>query len=322
MTVFGNNGYLVPDIATLLAIGASDRPAFKVATLVAGVGWYEYDNTATTGGLTPADSPATGRWFPVAKELLRANRTYYVRTDGNDSNNGLANTSGGAFLTIPKAINVAATLDLNGFNLKIKVGNGTYTSAITLKEITGYSAAGCLIIEGDTATPSNVILSVTSDNCILAKNINSTWDIQGFKFQTTTSGSALRAENSSLRYGSVDFGACAIAHIVQDTAARIECIANYAITGSAIYHWYVSTNSALLCALRTITLSGTPNFSFSFIRTVLGGVANIPLNTFSGSATGKRYDAAGNSVIETDSGGASYLPGNVDGSFVSGGQYI
>ena len=66
MTAFTGNSYLVADIATLLAIPAVDRPAFKVALLVSGLGWYEYDNAATTGGLTPDDLPATGRWFSLS----------------------------------------------------------------------------------------------------------------------------------------------------------------------------------------------------------------------------------------------------------------
>lgn len=65
------------------------------------------------------------------RESLTANRTYYVRTDGNDSNTGLTNTSGGAFLTIQKALNVVlGKLDLSGFNVTAQVAAGAYTSAI------------------------------------------------------------------------------------------------------------------------------------------------------------------------------------------------
>ena len=50
----------------------------------------------------------------LIREKFTANRTYYVRTDGSDGNNGLANNSGGAFLTIAKAIAVVSALDLSG----------------------------------------------------------------------------------------------------------------------------------------------------------------------------------------------------------------
>src|SRR5688572_14985126 len=84
---------------------------------------------------------------PSGRELITANRTYYVRTDGSNSNDGLTNTSGGAFLTIAKAIEVIATLDLSVFNVTIQLGNaGTYAGATTSAPWVGGSGSFVRII--------------------------------------------------------------------------------------------------------------------------------------------------------------------------------
>ena len=71
----------------------------------------------------------TGRVsFPSggAREVLTANRSYFVRTDGNDANTGLSNTAGAAFLTIQKALDVVGALDLSTFLATIWINDGTY----------------------------------------------------------------------------------------------------------------------------------------------------------------------------------------------------
>ena len=75
------------------------------------------------------DQIVTGRHV---RPRLTANRTYYVRTDGSDSNDGLTDLPGGAFLTIQKAVEAVAALDLSTYNVTIQVGAGTYPGTITL----------------------------------------------------------------------------------------------------------------------------------------------------------------------------------------------
>ena len=93
------------------------------------------------------------------RETLTANRTYFVRTDGSDSNTGLANTAGGAFLTRQKLIDVAASLDLATFSVTIEVSAGTYTGAMVAKR---YVGAGPMTINGAGAATNS---SVTSASC-------------------------------------------------------------------------------------------------------------------------------------------------------------
>ncbi len=54
--------------------------------------------------------------------------TYYVRTDGNNSNTGLANTSGGAWLTIQKA----ATTMTSGDSVQVQAGTYNERIAVTV----------------------------------------------------------------------------------------------------------------------------------------------------------------------------------------------
>ena len=255
------------------------------------------------------------------REVLTANRTYYVRTDGSDSNNGLSDASGGAFLKIQAAVDATTKLDLNGYSVTVQVRDGTFTDLVVLKDVVGYWGPGCLKIQGNSTTPANVLVSTTSASAFIASNISTCWDIKDLKVQTTTSGNGLSLTRSPLRYGNLDFGACASTHVNFGFGAYVEVISNYTISGGAPWHWIGQGASVLSCSSKTITLSGTPSFSAEFTRNN-GSYFNIPGNTFSGSATGTRYLAQLCGSIITNGGGASYLPGSVAGSTATGGQYI
>ncbi len=250
------------------------------------------------------------------REVLTANRTYYVRTDGSDSNNGLANTSGGAFLTIQKAVNVAATLDANGFSITIQAADGTYTGAVTLKSVVGVAGAGQLIIRGNNTTPANVVISTTSADCFAADGVISPWDILDLKMQTTTAGNCITSQGGSLiRYGNVNFGACAGTHVNAIQRGSAIAISNYAISGGASVHLSATYASFININGMTLTITGTPAFGFAFATAQLSSTLAAAGNTFSGAATGTRhYVSQGSTIFTNGTTINTYFPGNANGT--------
>jgi len=255
------------------------------------------------------------------REKLTAARTYYVRTDGSDSNNGLANTSGGAFLTIQKAVDVVSyTLDFAGYAVTIQVGDGTYTSGISMRPMTGGSA---LTIQGNSTTPSNVVISTTSANAASNGVGGISLVLKDMKLTTTTSGSCISCSSGGyVTVSGINFGSCANNHISCQQFGRVSLSGNYAISGGAQSHYFFSGYGYISGGSKTVTITGTPAFSVAFAyANTPAGLENYSF-TWSGSATGKRYDISANAVIFTGGGGVNYFPGSVDGTNPSGAQYL
>jgi len=288
---------------------------------------FEYDSMFASAAETTAGTGTMKAVTPKAlkdasitagREMLTGNRTYYVRADGNDSNTGLANTSGGAFLTIQKAIDVVTALDCSTYNITIQVADGTYVAnTITLKNIIG---SGSVTIQGNSGTPANVVIDggfgkTSSGTVYLVK------DLKIIK----SSGSAVigiwSQGGAKIQISNLDFGAGLTYHIYATDKGYISAVGNYAITGATSYHVFVRNSAFITIESRTITITGTPAISTFATAAMLG---NLMANgcTFSGSATGQRYNVSINSVIFTNGGGANYFPGSTAGTAVTGGQYV
>lgn len=252
------------------------------------------------------------------RERLTANRTYYVTTTGNDSNAGL--TAATAFLTIQAAINyVAANIDLGGFTCTIQVGAGTWTQPLTPRRVTGH---GTVLLLGDEVTPANVTLTPGSSFAAVFFFDCGVWNIRGFKITATNKNAIQAGGLSAVYFQNIDFGAVGTGnHIASQQGANIQATGNYTISGAAAIHWYSDNSGKISITSRTVTLTGTPAFSSQFAQA--GRLSNIECqgNTFTGAATGTRYLSYTNSVIWTNAGGATYLPGNVGGSTATGGLY-
>ena len=252
---------------------------------------------------------------------LAAPRTYHVRADGDDGQDGLADTAGRAFATIQKAIDTAAALDLSVHDVTIQVGPGTYGSFI-MKSCVG---AGRVVIVGDESTPTNVGIASTATLDVLARaqNVTTLYHLRGLSF-TAAHGSVIGVQAqgvSHVYFRNCDFGAFSSGstHIDAQFGGTVEADGNWRVSGGATTHLRALVGGTLYVSSRTITLAGMPAFT-SFIRVSRLSEATMSGITFAGAATGQRFQVDLNGVIN---GAASptYFPGDIQGVQASGGRY-
>lgn len=125
--------------------GGQETIRSDLNTLILTGGWFDY--TCDLASAAELDDPSDLTYFQadgvhttiagnvaVAREVstvLLANdriySTYYVRTDGNNSNGGVVNSSGGAWLTIQKAADTMFAGDV------VNVASGTYSENVTTR---------------------------------------------------------------------------------------------------------------------------------------------------------------------------------------------
>ncbi len=265
----------------------------------------------------------------VIRELLTADRTYYVRTDGSDSNDGLTNSAAGAFLTWNHAYQtVAGTLDFGGNTVTIQAGNsGTYTGDYVINVDRGWVGAGQLAFIGDTATPANVVLSGTYAGIITSGGFPGNVFVAGFDIRATSGNGIAHTASGNLYVctpdfdGATTFGACALAHVqVAGLGAYVELDSAYTVNGNAAYH-FQAIYLGEVGHYATTTITGTRTFTTFARCNILASVDSFATISVTGSVTGKRYVANLNSVVNTYGSGANYFPGNVAGTTATGGQY-
>lgn len=318
---------------SLLGGGISDAPSDGTIYGRKNAAWV-----ATGGGI--ADAPNDGILYgrkslawsavpaaPLVREMLTAARTYYVRPDGSNANNGLADNAGGAFLTIQKAIDVIAALDMSIFQVTVIVrpaGGGNLSFGNVLKNYIGGVAP---IIVGDETTPTNVVVDGNGNSCFVSDNVRP-WHIRGMRIRATSLGSGFDVASGGVVYfQKIDFSTFnqGYAHMRASGNAIIGATGNYTISGDAGFHALSVNNGYMQTFLAgTVPLTGTLNFSQGFAYVNQGGVlytSGMTFNPSGATVTGPRYVATSNGVIATGGGGANYFPGSVAGSVSNGGIY-
>lgn len=257
-------------------------------------------------------------WLVGVREKLPAPRNYYVQPAGNDAADGL--TPATAWATLQAAIDaVMRGVDLNGFNVIINAADGSYADGAVVSG--PWLGSGTVTLMGNDANPAACIISTTAKDCVRAEK-GGRLALSGFELRTTTSGSCVKAyTGASISFNKIRFGACASSHIEAGTGGTILPGTDYEIVGGAVSHYHAGSPGSIFASNLTITLIGTPAFS-AYFAGVAEGTVSVRGCTFVGAATGRRYLAHKNGVIDVGDGGDTCLPGDVIGYTANGGVYV
>lgn len=286
------------------------------------------NSLATTAAINFSNAPVVSI-TPLHNDfrmLLSANTTFYVRSDGSDSNSGLVDSAAGAWATFSHAMSfIGQYVDSGGFTVTVKFSLGpSLTSQLNVNA--SPVGSGQLIIDLGGGS-----VQTTSAHAILLNAFDLNVKIQNGTIGTTTSGDCINISNfptqvalgSSVTFNSAAAGASY--HVNLNAGGAVfTCFTNYTISGAggANAHIRCGPGSFVDMESNTVTLSGSPVFPTGFVYTDGGNIISFN-QTFSGAAgaTTPRYNAQLNGVIQTFGGGASYFPGTSAGTTATGGQY-
>jgi len=315
ISVIGTNAAATAQ-STANSAQATGNSAFSVA--VAGTNAAAAASTLATSGSNTGYAA-----LQIAKAgtnyLISSSGTYYVRTDGNDSNDGTANTAGGAWRTIQQGVNFLSAHIIDGAaTVQLKIADGTYAENVVLRRNIG---PGAISIVGNNAAPASVVVNSGSGFGFLANGVYSLSGVRMVAQLTGGGAVAVVGAGARMTISVVEYGPVNTHHNRAVQGGFISLAGAYSVTGTAATHYSSDTTGAVSLNGITVTISGTPAFSTAFAVAAGSGSVYATAITFSGAATGTRYSAALNGVIFTNGGGANYFPGNGAGASTTGGQY-
>lgn len=269
---------------------------------------------------------------PVYSEFRRrltGDMTVWVRADGNDANDGSANTAGSAFQTVLGAWNQVRNYDTGGFVITIRIGQaGDYVGIFM-----GAGPANVRLLGAGSAT--NLECPAGQAYCILSAVQNLT--IENIQVKATYTAAAQSVEamvwafagsnvtcKDVLYWAAVAGRANLVDIYIEGSATVTQIGAPYLVGVGRKAHVYGSgryTNSDGVNAV-IYTSTGTITYSAGFCVMNSGGLALWTLADFTAVvATGPRYSATYGGRIFVYGAGGSFLPGSSAGSADSSSFY-
>jgi hypothetical protein len=216
---------------------------------------------------------------------------------------------------------------MSAYSVTIQVADGTYTGGLNIT--TAPVGGSAITIQGNAATPANCYMNLTGNVIAVNTPLTASVAVSGFKVKPAGSGYSGISVNAPAIVTAINIEAAGgstggFAGFYSVSAQGAKLYINptgQSITGNLSA--YVSAVAGVIQFFGgTITVTGTPAFSWNFAFATRLGMITCGGVSFSGAATGKRYTVSQNSVIDTSGGGANFFPGDVAGTTAAGGQYI
>jgi hypothetical protein len=271
------------------------------------------------------------------REILTANRTYYVRTGGSDSNTGLVNDDAGAFATVQKAWDTIGPLDLGDFDIVIQIADGTYEMGAgdywldAVRNWPRGGSGGEVTIQGNTGDKTAVQVNCNNADYI-AEILSWVPDICVLNIEYITFANADNANDGGFNIGSsqvffsnvgTTVGASTYHFIIGQESYVGFFGANTIASGGVNY---VLQYEQTFCAWNasSLTATGTCTFSDAFARVKRNSFHIVAVSTtFTGTYAGVRFIVEEASVITRTSGTLSltFFPGDTAGIIRDGGIY-
>lgn len=300
----GVNGHPALPVLTMRgdALLRGDLPAGAIITLLSTGTSYRLASVA----------------YSEFRRRLLTNLTIYINdVDGNDNNDGSANTAIGAFKSIQGAIDrIASIYDTGAYTITLKCAAGTYAAA-TFQTTRSLNLA----LVGEPADPSLVRISCPPGSAGVVAKEGCSISLDGFDL--VGSGNGLDANNNgTIRYQNIHFsntGTHVTANYASSATQTGPCVIKAA---TAVQHIFAGVTSSILTAFQTLSFSNPITFSVGFVVTG-GGQAIVNGMTYSSvsNASGPRYFSNALGMIYVAGGGPTVLPGSTAGSTALGGVY-
>ncbi len=198
----------------------------------------------------------------------------------------------------------------------MQIADGTYSGITAVAVPVGTSS---VVFQGNAGTPSNVLINSANGFVLYGPA-----QIKVKDLKLACSGTCFYVQHlgAKLQFGNVNFGASG--DHIRFNVGHVQSVSGYTISGGASRHLLGAGPGLVEITSVTVTITGTPNFSDAFISMMGAACASLWSITWSGSATGVRYYATSNGVINSFGQGtaSTWFPGSSNGSTSTGGQQV